>query len=73
MSPESQEEDATTTNLQHHLINTLEKNGKLLVSQLEAQNSSSQLDREQRRDQANGVLSILNKIADALVKIADKL
>ncbi|KAK4488724.1 hypothetical protein RD792_004504 [Penstemon davidsonii] len=65
----------TTTNsdFEHQLIETLEKNGKLLSSQLEAQNSHLQLDREQRKDHVNSFITVLNKLADALGKIADKL
>ncbi|OWM76291.1 trihelix transcription factor ASR3 [Punica granatum] len=67
------QEEATTTSLQYHLVDALERNGKLLIAQLEAQNKNSQLDREQRKDQADGLLAILNKLTDALVRIAEKL
>ncbi|KAJ9186142.1 hypothetical protein P3X46_005677 [Hevea brasiliensis] len=62
-----------TINVQNHLIGVLEKNGKMLTAQLEAQNTNFQLDREQRKDHADGVVAVLNKLADALGKIADKL
>lgn len=66
-------EEATTTSLQYRLVDALERNGELLVAQLEAQNKNSQLDRELRKDQSDGLLAILNRLADALVRIADKL
>lgn len=65
--------NADETSLQNQLIEAMERNGRLLSSQLEIQNTNSQLDREQRRDHANGLFAVLNKLADAMVKIADKL
>lgn len=59
--------------LQHQLIEAMERNGRLLSSQLEIQNTNSQLDREQRKDHANTLFAVLNKLADAMVRIADKL
>ncbi|XP_022148983.1 trihelix transcription factor ASR3 isoform X1 [Momordica charantia] len=59
--------------LQDELIGILEKNGKLLTAQLEAQNMNFQLDREQRKHHADGLVAVLNKLADALGRIADKL
>nr|GEV80433.1 trihelix transcription factor ASR3 [Tanacetum cinerariifolium] len=64
---------AGETSLQNQLIEVMERNGKLLSTQLEIQNTNSQLDREQRRDHANSLFEVLNKLADAMVKIADKL
>lgn len=61
------------SSLQYHLIDVLERNGKMLTAQLEAQNTNFQLDREQRRNNADGLVAVLNKLADALGKIADKL
>ncbi|XP_029121842.1 trihelix transcription factor ASR3 [Elaeis guineensis] len=55
------------------LIEVLERNSKILTAQLEAQNINCQLDRDQRKDQANSLLGVLNKLADALGRIADKL
>ncbi|XP_065854134.1 trihelix transcription factor ASR3 [Euphorbia lathyris] len=63
----------TTTNLEKQLVDVLEKNGKMLTAQLEAQNIGLQLDREQRKDHADSLVAVLNKLADALGKIADKL
>ena len=65
--------DEETIGSHGHLIHVLERNGKMLTAVLEAQNTNFQLDREQRKDHANGLVAVLNKLADALVKIADKL
>ncbi|KAL5733861.1 hypothetical protein ACOSP7_031722 [Xanthoceras sorbifolium] len=62
-----------TSNMQHQLIEILERNGKMLTSQLEAQNNNFKLDREQRKDQGDSLIVVLNKLADALGRIADKL
>ncbi|PKU74481.1 hypothetical protein MA16_Dca003684 [Dendrobium catenatum] len=51
----------------------LDRNNRMLATQLESQNINTQLDREQRKDQVNGLLGVLNKLADALGRIADKL
>ncbi|KAL3655954.1 hypothetical protein CASFOL_000350 [Castilleja foliolosa] len=67
------EGDDETANLEHRLIEALEKNGKLLSSHLEAHNTNLQLDREQRNDHVNGLITVVNKLADALGRIADKL
>ncbi|KAI3818059.1 hypothetical protein L1987_11861 [Smallanthus sonchifolius] len=77
-SPEGRERkrkrvDAEEISLQKQLIEAMERNGRLLSSQLEIQNTNSQLDREQRKDQANSLFAVLNKLADAMVRIADKL
>lgn len=65
--------DEESENLQHQLVKALERNGKLLSSQLEAQNTHLQLDREQRKDHVNSLIAVLNKLSDALGRIADKL
>ncbi|OMO88783.1 hypothetical protein CCACVL1_08209 [Corchorus capsularis] len=65
--------DEEMNSLQYHLIDVLERNGKMLVAQLEAQNTNFQQDREQRRDHADNLVAVLNKLADALGRIADKL
>ncbi|XVF54780.1 hypothetical protein PTKIN_Ptkin05aG0209200 [Pterospermum kingtungense] len=51
----------------------LERNNNMLTSQLEAQNINYQLDRDQRKEQADRLLASLNKLTDALVRIANKL
>jgi site-specific recombinase len=43
----------------------------MLKSQLQAQNTNCKLDREQRTDHNDSLVSALNKLTDALVKIAD--
>ncbi|MCD7467360.1 hypothetical protein HAX54_004768, partial [Datura stramonium] len=65
--------DEEASNLQHHLFRALERNGKLVSSQLEAQNMHFQQDREQRKDHVDNLVAVLNKLADALGRIADKL
>lgn len=45
----------------------------MLNAQLEAQNMTCQLDRDQQKDHNENLVSALNKITDALTKIADKL
>jgi hypothetical protein len=55
------------------LIKVLEDNGRLLSSHLEAHNMNSELEREQRKEHVNSLVQVLNKIADAFVRIADKL
>ncbi|XP_038985848.1 trihelix transcription factor ASR3-like [Phoenix dactylifera] len=67
------EEGEGDTSLQNQLIEVLERNCKMLAAQLEAQNINCQLDREQRKDQADSLLGVLNKLVDALGRIADKL
>ncbi|KAL5724486.1 hypothetical protein ACHQM5_007742 [Ranunculus cassubicifolius] len=59
--------------LQAHLVKVLESNNKMLEAQLEAQNVNSHLDRDQRKDQGDSLIAVLNKLADALGKIADKI
>ena len=51
----------------------LERNSNMLCSQLEAQNINYQLDRDQRKEQADSLVASLNKLTDALVRIANKL
>lgn len=65
--------DEETIRLQDQLIEVLERNGRMLSAQLEAQNTNFQLDREQRKDQADCLVAVLSKLADALGRIADKL
>ncbi|KAJ4756113.1 Trihelix transcription factor GTL1-like protein [Rhynchospora pubera] len=59
----------------HHmqLLQVLERNSRMVAAQLEAQNINLQLDRDQRREQTNSLLGVLNKLADVLTRIADKL
>lgn len=59
--------------MQYQLMDILERNGKMLTAQLEAQNTNLQMDREQRKDYADSLVGVLNKLADSLARIADKL
>ncbi|PON54802.1 Homeodomain-like [Parasponia andersonii] len=61
------------TSLQNQLIDVLERNGKVLASHLDAQNTHYQLDREQRKSHTDSLVAVLNKLADALVRISEKL
>ncbi|KAL6650691.1 hypothetical protein ACP70R_009616 [Stipagrostis hirtigluma subsp. patula] len=61
------------TDLQGQLIEILDRSGRMVAAQLEAQNINSQLDREQRKDQVSSLLGVLGKVADALYRIADKM
>ncbi|KAL3529074.1 hypothetical protein ACH5RR_008396 [Cinchona calisaya] len=60
-------------NLSHYLIKVLERNTNILNAQLEAQRMNFELEREQQKDCSNTLSSTLDKISDALTKIADKL
>jgi len=66
---DNQEEES----VQSELIEVLEKNGKMLCEQLEAQNKSLQLDRQQQNQTATNMVAVLDKLANALGRIADKL
>ena len=59
--------------VQSELIEVLEKNGKMLSEQLEARNKSLQLDRQQQNQTATKMVAVLDKLANALGRIADKL
>ncbi|PIA32804.1 hypothetical protein AQUCO_04300021v1 [Aquilegia coerulea] len=59
--------------IQSQLIKVLEKNNKMLTTHLEKQNINCELDRDLRKDQANSLVTVLSKLADALGRIADKL
>ncbi|KAF5181505.1 Trihelix transcription factor asr3 [Thalictrum thalictroides] len=61
------------TRMQDQLIKVLERNSKMLTTHLETQNINCALDRDLRKDQANSLVTVLSKLADALGKIADKL
>ncbi|KAF7836797.1 trihelix transcription factor ASR3 [Senna tora] len=65
--------DGEEETLEYQLIDVLERNGKMLNSQLETQNKNLRLDREQRKDQTSNLVAVLDKLADALARIADKL
>ena len=65
--------DGDEDTLQYQLVDVLDRNGKMLSAQLEAQNINFQLDREQRKDYTSNLVAVLDKLADALGRIADKL
>ncbi|XP_042758138.1 trihelix transcription factor ASR3 isoform X1 [Lactuca sativa] len=60
-------------NFNARLIEVLEKNVNSLNARLEAENTNCQLERDERKDYNNNLVSALNRISDALTKIADKL
>nr|ACN35229.1 unknown [Zea mays] len=62
-----------TADLESKLVEILDRNSRLVAAQLEAQNQNCELDREQRKDQANSLVVVLGRLADALGRIADKL
>ncbi|KAI3686336.1 hypothetical protein L1987_80010 [Smallanthus sonchifolius] len=60
-------------NFNNRLIDVLEKNANMLHARIEAENTNGQLDRDQRKDYNDSLVSALNRISDVLTKIADKL
>ncbi|XP_021722993.1 trihelix transcription factor ASR3-like [Chenopodium quinoa] len=66
-------DDNNNNGEQDELCQVLEKNGRILSAQLDAYNINLKLDREERRDHANSLVAVLNKLADSLGRIADKL
>ncbi|XP_068327476.1 trihelix transcription factor ASR3-like [Pyrus communis] len=67
------EGDEEGSTLENQLIDVMERNGKMLADYLHAQNSHSQLDREQRKEHSDNLVAVLNKLADAFMRIAEKL
>ncbi|XP_052187295.1 trihelix transcription factor ASR3-like [Diospyros lotus] len=65
--------DEQTDTLHCQLIEILERNGRMLSAQLEAQNTNFELDRQLRKDNMSCLVAVLNKLADALGRIADNL
>jgi hypothetical protein len=62
-----QETLAETTKMQ------IEAYRNTIQAQIEAQNLNSQLDRMQRKEQAESLVGVLGKLAEAMVRIAEKL
>ncbi|KAG8379565.1 hypothetical protein BUALT_Bualt07G0102200 [Buddleja alternifolia] len=60
-------------NVDDQLIKALERNTSLLNERLEAQKVNYEMDREQQKEQHGSLITALNKINDALEKIANKL
>ncbi|KAG6518923.1 hypothetical protein ZIOFF_022409 [Zingiber officinale] len=67
------QDEVINNNPYRKLIEVLERNNTVIMAQLEAQKLNIQLDRDQRREQADRLLTILDKVADVLGKFADKL
>lgn len=44
-----------------------------MAAQLEAHTMQQQMNSEQRKEQSDGFLKVLNRLADGIMKIADKL
>lgn len=61
------------SNLGYKLLKTLEQNTNMLHSQLDAQMENRQRDREQQKEQTNSLIAVLNKVADAVARVADKM
>eukprot|EP00249_Psilotum_nudum_P020742 c27827_g1_i3 orf=289-1356(-) len=57
----------------NQLFTMLENNSRVLTAHVESQNINSQLDRNQRKEHAESMVSVLGKLADALAKIAERL
>ena len=66
-------DEETNTTIQYQLMEVLERNSRMLSTQLEAQNNNFHLDREQRKDHVDSLVAVLDKLAGALGRIADKL
>uniref|UniRef100_A0A803NDV7 Myb-like domain-containing protein n=1 Tax=Chenopodium quinoa TaxID=63459 RepID=A0A803NDV7_CHEQI len=58
---------------EEQLLKVLEENNRLLNAQLESHNKNCQLEREQRKQNYNELMSTLSKLTDVLSKIAEKL
>ncbi|GLT60281.1 hypothetical protein SLA2020_330530 [Shorea laevis] len=55
------------------LIKVLKRNGNLPNEQIQAQNTNCQQDRDQRKEHSESLVAAINKLTDALVRIADRL
>lgn len=60
-------------NLGCKLLKTLERNTNMLHSQLDAQMENRQRDREQQNEHTDSLIAALNKVADAVARVADKM
>ncbi|KAI5083323.1 hypothetical protein GOP47_0003066 [Adiantum capillus-veneris] len=56
-----------------HLFSMLQTSSAVLTAHVESQNVNSRLDREQRKEQMESLVGVLNKLADSLGKIAERL
>ncbi|CAO2829068.1 unnamed protein product [Amaranthus hypochondriacus] len=68
-----EEEGGIHLQAQDELIQVLERNGRVLSAQLDAYNLNHKLDREERKENTSSLVVVLNKLADAMGRIADKL
>ncbi|KAJ0111520.1 hypothetical protein Patl1_01317 [Pistacia atlantica] len=59
-------------NMGDRLIMVLERNNSMLNAQLEAHNINCQLDRDQRKEHLDSMITTVNKLTDALLRIANK-
>ncbi|KAK4350124.1 hypothetical protein RND71_029437 [Anisodus tanguticus] len=61
------------SSLGYKLLKTLERNTNMLHAQLDAQMENRQVDREQQKEHTDSLIAALNKVADALARVADKM
>ncbi|CAL0308324.1 unnamed protein product [Lupinus luteus] len=66
-------DDGEEETLQSQLIDVMERNGKMVQDQLESRNMNFELDMQQQKDTASNIVNVLDKLANALGRIADKL
>uniref|UniRef100_A0A803LCE4 Myb/SANT-like DNA-binding domain-containing protein n=1 Tax=Chenopodium quinoa TaxID=63459 RepID=A0A803LCE4_CHEQI len=66
-------DECTTNCSEAQILKVLEENNRLLNAQLESHNKNCQLEREQRKQNNNELMSTLSKLTDVLSKIAEKL
>ncbi|ERN12336.1 hypothetical protein AMTRI_Chr01g137540 [Amborella trichopoda] len=59
--------------VRRRILSILERNGRVLAAHIESHNLNCEMDRNQRSEQAQKLVGVLGKLAEALSKIADKL
>ncbi|GAB2213460.1 hypothetical protein Drorol1_Dr00021505 [Drosera rotundifolia] len=69
LSPGVSEKD----DMKKEIFKVLDANSKMIKEQLEIHNNNWQLDREQRKKDSKSLAAALNKLAEAIGKMADKL
>ncbi|KAJ7945624.1 trihelix transcription factor ASR3-like [Quillaja saponaria] len=60
-------------NFEDQLLKVLKRNSDTLEAHLGSRNTNFQLERDQRKEQTDILVSAMNKLTDALVRIADKM
>ncbi|KAL6553890.1 hypothetical protein OROMI_019563 [Orobanche minor] len=65
--------DCRNTNVDESFVKDLERNTNLMKAQHEERNMNRRVDREEKKEQHDGLMTTLGKIVDALEKIANKL